>query len=216
MAIISGSTPIEVQSDVGKGRAIIVLCEKGTYNDFAEKLSHELHRDTRVISCITQRVGAQNWQLLTLKLEEALQSLGVRQATYIGFGPAATVVQNLVILKPKLVRSLVLVDATMRAHPTLWQCLSDRIERFLPLGLPLRFRSADFDGHPLLHRMRCPALIVTSRHASQLARSQASEFASSMPSAWREVLVSENEARELTELVVQFQNVPAKAPQRAA
>jgi len=207
---------ITIQNDIGKGRAIVLLCEHGDYIDFVVRLSTELQSNARVISCITARVESHNWRELTSKLEELIQSAGVRQATYIGFGPAATIIQNFVIVRPKLVRSLVLVDATMRAHPSIWQRVSDRVERMLPLGLPLRFRSADFDGRPLLQRMRCPALIVTSRHASQLARTQAAEFGRGLPSAWIESLASENEAHELTELVVKFQGVPAKAPQRAA
>lgn len=222
---------IVVTSDTGKGRVFVLLHEHAQYISYVRELVRVLENSARVVLLEVPVVDQQNWKALGAALVTTCEGRAIRQASFLGFGAAATIVQEVALNVLKLVRTLVLVDATTRAHPSWCQRFSDRVEEFLPLGLPLRLRGLGFDGKPYLHRLRCPALVVCSRAATIFERAQAELLADRLPTAWRIELGRSdlgpipkqqlagahniNEELQLAELVREFSETPARCPQRA-
>lgn len=109
---------------------------------------------------------------------------------------------------PKNVRRLVLLNARARLRQSAVERVVEKIEEFLPLGLPLRPLSKGFDPRPLLHRVRCPSFILSSDDF----RDDALFLLSRIPNAWSEMLIEDS----LAEKVSEFLNVPTKQPQKRA
>jgi hypothetical protein len=96
----------------------------------------------------------------------------------------------------------------------------------LPLGLPLRRVVRGFDSRPFLQRIRCPVLVVSTADDSLEERRDAATMARRMPTAWQMTLQGRNKlsvdggsderTAEFAQLVVEFSEVPARAPQKGA
>ncbi len=151
-------------------------------------------------------------------LLEQLQQERVKKLSLIGVGRGGNLVQALAISGSRIVRHVVLVNPMTRVAPTRAQRLLDKIERVLPLGLPLRSADADFDSRPNLHRMRCPTLIVTDTEATPFQREQASLIAQTTPNAWHEHLPTavggDFITPEMVRLLARFFETPTKRPQK--
>ena len=128
--------------------------------------------------------------------------------------------QAVAIEYPKLVRRLVLLDATTQLEPNLVSRAIDRVEQFLPLGLPLRSLSRHYDSRSMLHRIHCPTLVFVSPQASVFTRAQSEMIARRIPNAWRSLLKSPPLSREsvfsaeVQGLLEEFLQVPVKCPQK--
>ncbi len=207
------ASPLNVIRDVGKGRSFVILLEKGTSHTIAESLVTKLSSRARVVLMECDAVDATNWKNLSATLIALLPGLSIRQSSFLSFGAACSVILAMALNDLKIVRTLIFVDGENRPHPSLWQRAVDRIERALPLGLPMRSGIEGFDAKPLLQRLRCPSLIVTSPGASAHSRSEATTFSVGLPTAFEYKLSSNDYAEELSDLVVSFQDVPAKCPQ---
>jgi hypothetical protein len=199
----------------GKGRAFVIFSESSTSAELTSHLFDALVQRSRTLLVECDDITDDNWQELTVRLSELLGENGLRQASFVGFGPSCALIQNLAINQLKLVRTIVLVDGTTRPHPTLMSRVIDRIERSLPLGLPFRSKSNGFDGRSFLQRIRCPALVVSSRSATPFLEAQAKVLAIHLPTSWHVVLSQSDQASELADLVLEFEGVPAKCPQKA-
>ncbi len=116
-------------------------------------------------------------------VERELKQLGVKRATLLGAGAGSSVVQALAVFHPSIVRRVILVDPTARLSPSLGMRFIDRIEHFLPFGLPLRKLNSAFDSRPFLHRLRCPTLILSTPAAGLFHRQQAAYLAKKIPNA---------------------------------
>ena len=160
-------------------------------------------------------------------LSEKLSDERIRWATVCGIGPGASIAQALALVDTKVIRRLILVDATTRLAPGLRTRIIDRIERFLPLGLPLRTSSKEFDARPMLHRIHRPTMVVVTSQASTYVKSQCALVARNMPTAWLSQLsLTESGgaaidpkgllSSELLSLINQFVEVPAKRPLKNA
>lgn len=211
---MESSSDVVIESDSGKGRAFLIAYEENDYSEIAKTLGDKLSSQTRVILVKIASVTDDNWVSLSDQLRAVLTKCGVRQASFVGFASAASVIMNLALLELKLVRTLVLIDASTRPHPRLIDRIADRIERFLPLGLPLRSSGRGFDAKSFLQRLRCPVLVVATSRANNFLYSQAEVFRRGLPSGWVVKLNSQNEAEELTKEVLDFQQIPAKCPQK--
>ena len=206
---------IKLLSDQGSGRPFIIVVEGNEYMGFATAAANAISRRARVLLFETVTITAKNWRELAGNLLLQLKQLAVRQASFIGFAAAAHLIQEACLLDLKSVRTVVLVDPTSRPHPTMFSRLVDRIEEYLPLGLPLRGERLEFDGRALLQRIRCPALLVLSARASGLSRADVPTMADRMPTCWKVELGDMQPTDEFADLVLEFQDVPAKCPQRA-
>ncbi len=209
----TSATIVRLRRDGGKGRSVALVVETGEYESFAEHLFQALAGRTRALIFESPPVTSANWRALAESLIALLGELKVRQASFVAFGGSAALAQRIAIEELRLMRTMVLVDATTRPHPTSRDRILDRLERFFPLGLPLRTSTPGFDGKPYLQRMRCPALIVTSRRRTPFLEAQAALMAEGMPTSWLKKLQSTAEPEELASLVLEFQDVPAKCPQ---
>lgn len=156
----------------------------------------------------------------TARLSASLEQGGVKRLTLLGTGAGASVAQALGVALPGIVRRVLLVDPTARITPSLGTRIIDRLERFLPTGLPLRSLGNQFDSRPQLHRLRCPVLILVSMRATLFEQSQARVIARRAPNARLQRMstalldASGRLSSELLELLEQFNLTPAKRSQK--
>lgn len=154
------------------------------------------------------------------RLADEVLTAGAKRVTVFGVGAGATVAQALTVVAPELVRRLVLLDATARLTPSFAVRAIDWLERYLPLGLPLRQLTDDFDSRPYLHRMRAPTMVLVSPNAGLYIKHQGNFIAAKLPNAtlWHLHSTPINPLGELSaeiiNLLTEFQQVPTKLPQR--
>lgn len=201
-------------SDAGNGRAFVVLFEEQHFASHAQNLCQALSERSRAILLKSTLIQTNNWEQLTDELAAALSELGLRQASIVGFGAASIVAQNLALRDAKLVRTLTLIDASCRPHPSVYSRAVDWLERSLPMGLPFRHRDKGFYSKPFLQRLRCPTLIVNTSRADPHLQEQSTVLLSALPTAWYFNLEAQNEAQTLRDLLLDFETVPAKRPQK--
>ena len=207
---------IDVISDGGSGRAFITIIDDGAYLPLARNVVDKLASKARSVLLQASPVTNTSWESLTEVFSATLANLNVRQASVIGMGAGATIAQNFALAHPKSVRSLAIVDASSRPHPTRWERLVDWIEERLPFGLPLRLGSEGFNVKAYLHRLRCPLLVIATTRASAFVREEIKSAALRAPTAWRVVLSGgeEEQSVQLSEALLAFQDTPAKCPQK--
>lgn len=155
------------------------------------------------------------------KLLSELTKLGLRRITIVASEDGANVAQALCLLDPKLFRRAVLIDPRSRVHPTFSEQLVDKIESYLPVGLPFRASSKGFNSRPFLHRIRCPILVLITKSASLFSQSESEYIAKKIPNCYLLKLGSASyfsAAGEFTEevlkLLLDFQETSPKRPQK--
>ncbi len=220
-----------VRTDTGTGRPCVVVHEAGSALSLVEPLVRDLSNRGRVLLLESPVVSDANWELLTDSILELLQTASIRHCSFVSFGACGALVQAVALRSLRLARTIVLVDACTRAHPSQFSRLIDQIESRLPLGLPLRLSSNGFDAKPFLQRIRCPVLVVISPYATPHERAQAAVLEAGLPTAWMLSLspgnvapgnvapdnaAPDNAAQDLSQVVAEFQDVPAKCPQKRA
>jgi pimeloyl-ACP methyl ester carboxylesterase len=208
---------ISVVSDQGTGRAFIIVVDELQYIGLADAIATAVSQRARSVVVKSSPITAESWRELAKGFESVLTSLQVRQASFIGIAAGATLVQNLALENPKIVRTLVIVDASLRPHPSRIERILDGIEQRLPFGLPLRLGSKGFNVRAFAHRLRCPMLLVSTRRASGFISQELKVLSQVAPTAWCVSLTAHNdalEAEELCDSIMSFQEVPAKCPQK--
>lgn len=208
---------ITVLSDQGSGRSFVVVFDDHKYLKLARSVAGAIADRARTIVIESAPVTGESWRSLAAQFEAVLTAAKIRQASFVGVGAGATLVQNLALDTPKVVRTLVIVDASLRAHPSRWERIIDTIEAKLPFGLPLRLGSKSFNVRAFAHRLRCPMLLVSSQQSSRFIQSELRDLGKVAPTAWCVQLNSAGkgeEAAELGNLVLQFHDTPAKCPQK--
>jgi pimeloyl-ACP methyl ester carboxylesterase len=211
------SPSVRIVSDQGSGRAFITVIDDPAYLDLAKAISAAVSQRARAIVIQSEAITAESWRSLALSFEQTLVSLSIRQASFIGVAAGATLVQNIALENPRVVRTLVIVDASLRPHPTRAERVLDGIEQSLPFGLPLRLGSKGFNVRAFAHRLRCPMLLVSTRRASSFVSHELRVLGTVAPTAWFVQLSStteQGEAQELCDLILTFQDTPAKCPQK--
>lgn len=194
-----------------------VLSERGASPDIeagAGALFTSLGTRARALHIEMEPVTPKNWSAALEALRVMLDDQGVRQCSFVAYGAVSHVVVGYYLEDPKAVRTLALINMTARPHPTSTTRFVDWLEQRLPLGLPLRIDSEGFDAKPMLHRLRCPTLLITTPHASSYLREQSQEISRRIPTAWH-VALEHNEAEALTAMVLRFHEVPARCPQKS-
>lgn len=208
---------LSVASDSGSGRVFLTIVDDVGYTSVAQSLAAQLAQTVRSVLVTSAPVTTETWESLSESLAEILKQLGIRQVSMIGLGGAATLAQNLALAHPKLVRTLAVVDATSRPHPTRWERIVDRVEENLPFGLPLRLGTRSFNIKSYVHRLRCPLLVIGTKRAGMFVRNELESVSRLAPTAWH-VMVEHDDADqeidELTTTLLAFQDVPAKCPQK--
>lgn len=207
-----------IEREQGSGRSFVVLYERES-RGFAQQagaLAEALAAKARSLLVSLPLINDSNWEQQSAELETLLSEHRIRQPSCVAFSGAAVAAQSYALKDLRHVRTLVLVDATTRAHPTWTARAIGRAERSLPLGLPFRSDAAGFDSRPLLQRLRCPVLVVSSAAAGAYERSEAELLERELPTAWLRRLGGSNsdETAELCSAVLEFQDTPPRCPQR--
>lgn len=223
------SQTVKVVYDGGTGKATVFVVELNPnqssthvaqlqsqpYLSEIKELAQQLSRQGERALVVELSVpNANNWRTLCERFVALLNEAKIRQAVFVGIRGGSILVQYLALSELKRIRAMMLIDATARAKESRWMQVIAKIEGFLPLGLPFRQRGEEFDSKPELHRVRCPALIVTSASATQYLIEQAELLAHGLPTAWRSELKSSAAESNLAELLTSLQTVPNKAPQK--
>lgn len=205
-----------IRADQGSGRAFIAIIDDEQYVSLAMGVVSSLSSKARAILIQSVPITSLNWRGLEEKLGVLIESLGVRQASFIGIGAGVTLVQSRALTSPKSVRSIAVIDATSRPHPSRWERIVDWVEGHLPFGLPLRLGTRGFNVRAYLHRLRCPILVIDSKRAGSFVSEELRYLARKAPTAWHISLDGSHEEQraELVEAIVSFQETPAKCPQK--
>lgn len=209
----TSAAQLEVLEESGSGRTFVVMAEN------RDRAAGAAIYDAMVKQGGTVRVVLLHAKAITEgRVSQYVQSLigilqqrSIRSVSLIGIGAAASVVQGLALVELKLVRTVCLIDATTRPHPTTYERMLARVEQYLPLGLPFRSPIEGFDSRPYLQRIRCPVMVLTTPHASAYILSEATVLGTRLPTAWTYHLTP---ADDLSSLILSFQDVPAKCPQK--
>ena len=138
----------------------------------------------------------------------------IRSISLVGLNSGGALAQAIAVRTWRILRRLVLVDSVTRVNMTFFEKLLNRIESFLPLGLPLRKRSNAYDSRPELHRVQCPTLIFRSKDSnseSSFLDYQANLLNESIPNSWIKKLEDKS---KLIKEILDFEKVPAKRPQK--
>ncbi len=196
-----------------QGRPFLILYNSELEKLRAEKLYDSLAQKTRTVLIRLSEITENNWQDLTGQLLATYSSLGLKQASLVSFGAVGAIVQNLALVSPKSVRAMVLVDAATRPNPSAFQRIIDTVEQWLPMGLPFRSDVSGFDSRPFAQRLRAPVLVISTERSTPYLRAQASLLTQRLPTSWFFELSGDNAQDKLCELVLQFEEVPAKCPQ---
>jgi pimeloyl-ACP methyl ester carboxylesterase len=200
--------------------ALVVIPDVADSSSTACALLQKLTKEFNVFILASELPNVGGVKNYVAALREAFLANGIKRATVFGIGSGATVAQGLAVHWPRIVRRLVVLDATTRLAPGMGSRIIDRMERFFPLGLPLRQLSNNFDSRPFLHRIRCPALLLLSHNASLHLTSQANYIAKKVPNSWLVRLKGAHDAShlqfsdELQDLLNHFLQVPVKRPQK--
>jgi pimeloyl-ACP methyl ester carboxylesterase len=208
---------VSVVADSGSGRVFVAIIDDPNYLPLAQAASQRLATKARSVVIACAPVTNDTWESLSDAVSRELQQLGVRQASLLGFGAGATLAQNIALADPKFIRSLVVIDASARPHPTRWERIVDAIEERLPFGLPLRLGDRGFNVKAYLHRFRCPLLVVVTHRASSFVRQELKSLAGLAPTAWLvdfSSLQGAPEIESLSDTVEAFQDTPVKCPQK--
>lgn len=208
---------MKVHLDTGTGRSFVVVLDDRSYLDLALAVAERLACRVRTIVIESPPVTGDSWRQLAQGFKGVLESLKIRQASFVGLAAGATLIHNLTLESPKGVRTHVVVDASLRAHPSRFERFLDSIEERLPFGLPLRLGAKSFNVRAFAHRLRCPLLLVSTKRAGRFVSSELRSLGGLAPTAWYVDLANEttsDEASKLAELVIKFQDTPAKCPQK--
>jgi pimeloyl-ACP methyl ester carboxylesterase len=214
----AGINEMRVILDQGSGRSFVVVFDDPDYSGLAQAVAAAIAGRARTVVIQSDAVTGDSWSNLADTLTALLVDLKIKQGSFVGLAAGATLVQNLALDNPKLVRTLVVVDASLRAHPTRFERVLDSVESRLPFGLPLRLGSKSFNIRAFAHRLRCPMLLVSTERASSFISRELRDLGLVAPTAWHVALAGasnpQDEAAELAELVLTFHETPAKCPQK--
>lgn len=208
---------VRIVSDAGSGRVFVVVFDDEAYSPLVQSISVSIAQSARAVIVKTSSVTADTWATLSERFQETLTEMKVRQASFVGIAAGATIVQDLALICPKLIRTLIIIDSSLRPHPSRFERLLDRLEASLPFGLPLRLGSQGFNVRAHAHRLRCPMLLVSTGRASRFVSSELHRLGRVAPTAWYVAIHSDDvvdEAKELASYVLAFQDTPAKCPQK--
>lgn len=215
------ASELKLLSPNGSTSSILVIVP-GAVRDL--RVARETAESEEVRTYLVQSSAPNVWNINehVERLMHDLSGERIKRATIIGVDSGASVAQAFAVRHPKSCRRLILVNPTTRVSPSVFDRAIDSVERFLPLGLPLRRLSKAFDSRPILHRIRCPMLVLSSPEASLFQLSQAEEIARRTPTAWHRKLKNPYHtdagelSGELMQFVEEFLKVSVKQPQKGS
>ena len=148
-------------------------------------------------------------------LSEKLAEAQFRSVVIVASGPASAAAELLAIEHPRTVRKLVLVRPELSPPRSFTQRLAAWIDVLYPAGLPPSNRRLEFDARRILHRVRCPVLVVSAKDASDKAQARLS--ARLIPNAWTLELEQSRQLWNdpaLHQALRDYFDLPVKRPQK--
>jgi hypothetical protein len=212
-----------VESNTPNNTALLLIPGRVLSEQEIEELSAPLSASFKVLTLRNDLPASMEVFDFADSLEAELKKLRVKTCTVLGISSGSSLAQAISIRYPKRIRRVALVDAIPRVAPSSLMKLIDRIEGILPLGLPFRSLSNDFDSRPMLHRIHCPCLIAVSPSANNYTREQSNMLGQRIPNSWshelsQEVITDKDGklllSAEFEKLLLEFLLVPAKKPQK--
>lgn len=203
----------EILAEKGQGRATIVICDEAGLVT-AESLFDLLGQERRVLLLKLSAVAVAEWADTSRALLGQLKGRGIKQACFISLGRASDAVLAACLEEARAVRTLILYNASARLEDHWLDRLAARLESSLPMGLPFRTRVKGFDARPFLQRIRCPVLIGVAEGASSVLTRQAALLAAHIPTSWLLRLPDTDTAAGLCKLMQDFDQIPARCPQK--
>lgn len=202
---------IAIEGEKGAGRTVVIAYSAEKYRSLAEVLFHGINEDRRSLVLRFPAITGRNWKVLGKTLRQTCNEKSIRHAHFVAFGSVCAVVLEHVLSDPDSIRSIVLTDATVRAGTEVLPALADRVERYLPFGLPLRSARDSFDARSFLHRVRCPVLVLTSGFSTARELKDSAIFPAFLPTSWKDSFDSKD---AFTHVVLDFLEIPARSPQK--
>lgn len=213
-------------SHLGTGRrnspALLVITGRSIALSTAERWARSLGEEYALYVVSDELPRPENVEEFAEALMRTCRNEGLRRLTVLGIGRGGSVALAFAICATRMVRRLVVINTTSRMAPGLFDRSIDWIEEVLPLGLPLRTLSKAFDARPMLHRIHCPALVLTTPSARPFVSEQAKLLAGRIPNAWGKHLsdkpldAEHRLSDELRGTLRNFLQVPVKRPQKNA
>jgi hypothetical protein len=204
-----------IEENIGSGKTLLLVYEaKGRFEEKVHQLKEILKNDFKVVLLRVAKFSEIDWQLFADSLADTIIDSKLKNFSLISFGSVSSLTIHFYLKYQKLVRSIIFVDALTRPHPSTLTRIIDKIEAYLPMGLPFRSFGSSFNGKPFLQRVRCPCLVITTTHATEQHLADAEILHLTLPTAWTGKVASQNFSLELHELIKDFQNVAAKRPQK--
>jgi len=139
-------------------------------------------------------------------LEAQMASHNLKRITFLASSWGAPIVIQYAASFARNVRRVVLIDGRSRFERSLMEKAAEFLDQILPLGLPLRPLSKAFDPRPILHRLRCPTLILQSEGLED----EAAFLGERIPNSW----IENFSERSFGERFRLFLDVPTKQPQK--
>ena len=148
-----------------------------------------------------------------------LEKVGGKRISIISFGSGSALAKCLSLLEPRLIRRIAMIDPEARIKPGIITKIIDEIEKFLPVGLPLRSLSKTFDSRPFLHRLRSPILVARSDRFNLFLDNEADYISKKIPNCYyvkfeTDLLINNSLSEELRLVLDQFLNTAVKRPQK--
>lgn len=183
----------------GEGKALVVIrCDEGVgIGKRFESLTGRLSTFAQVLEfSVAPPQSGGDWRQVSDELDASLVARGIRHCPIVGVGEGAIIAHYLAVYRPKLCQSLILIDPVFERLSTWLSRLVDRIERVLPLGLPLRVGTDSFLPAPFLHRIRCPTLVVSSRGTGVGGEDATALMTQRIPNGWYESVKADAEVAD--------------------
>ena len=199
---------------------LLIVPDKALSEEAARVLTQDLARKFKTYVVTSSLPAVDQVIPYVEQLIGELEARKIKRVTAFGIGPGGTIPQALAVFGAKLVRRIVLLEATTRLEPGVLLRMIDRIEAFLPLGLPMRSLTNEFDSRPLLHRVHCPTLVVATKSSNSFITEQANVLAHRIPNSWLATVDAAYRkdglafGPEIVQLVEEFLQVPVKRPQK--
>jgi hypothetical protein len=212
---------IKVIKSESESRDILLLFPAKSDLAEVEDLSSGLDGSDHTILLVTEYpASGSDIEAFVDQLANEVSHMGFRWVYCIGCGDGTVPAQALAIRNRKLVRRLMLVDAHTGSAENYLYRLLDRIEAYIPCGLPLRKLGDDFDSRSEIHRVHTPTLVLVSGSASSEEREQSDFLSERLPNVWKGSVKYPESGGLLARLeqiireAVLFKEVPVKSPQK--
>jgi hypothetical protein len=151
---------------------------------------------------------------------EWISEKGIRWLYCVGIDDGSLFAQAIAIRHSRLVRRMLLVNPRTRRTESNSGMLLDKLESYIPCGLPLRVKDDDFDSRADIHRVHTPTLVLCSESPGSYGSGQAEFLSERLPNAWKGRMDFSDSAdcsvilEQILKEAISFRDVPVKSPQK--